>query len=45
MDYNTASEILQGIMEDSYLEEEQVEAMELAIDILHNKLSEEDDGR
>ena len=30
MDYNTASEILQGIMEDNYLEEEQVEAMETA---------------
>lgn len=43
MDYNTASEILQGIMEDNYLEEEQVEAMELAINVLHDKLSEEDD--
>ena len=43
MDYNTASEILQGIMEDTYLEEEQVEAMETAIHLLHAQSEREDD--
>lgn len=43
MDYNTASEILQEIMEDNYLEEEQVEAMETAIQLLHTQSEREED--
>lgn len=43
MDYNTASEILQGIMEDNYFEEEQVEAMETAIQCLNAQASRDED--
>lgn len=43
MDYYMASKILEEIMEETYLESEQVEAMETAIELLHEKAGEEDD--
>lgn len=43
MDYYSASKILEEIMEETYLEEEQIEALEIAIEVLHEKDSEEDD--
>ena len=45
MDFYTAAEILEEIMEDGYLEEEQITAMEIAIEVLHDKAGEEDDLR
>jgi hypothetical protein len=43
MDYYSASKILEEIMEETYLEEEQIEALELAIEVLHDMDSKEDD--